>query len=84
LTRGSEASFKIPRPIGYRVGLKEEEILLNTYAIRIHRPRPCLLVRVLAEVGVEGKKDSNNLVFPMGILRGSHRKVPIGKASGKI
>jgi hypothetical protein len=36
-----------------------------------------LLVRVLGEVGAEGKKDSNNRIFSMGILRGGHRKVPI-------
>jgi len=49
---------------------------LNTQVIRIYRPQPYLLVGVLEEVGVEGKKDSNNRAFPMGILRG-HRKVPI-------
>ncbi len=67
----------MPRPIGYRVDIKEEEISLNTYAIRIHRPRPYLLVRILEEVEAEGEIDSNNRVFPMGISRGSHRKVPI-------
>ncbi len=43
----------------------------------IIRRQTYLLARVLGEVGVEGKKDLNNRVFPMGILRGSHRKVPI-------
>ncbi len=50
---------------------------MNTYVIRIYRPQPYLLVGVLEEVGVEGKKDSNIRLFSMGILRG-HRKVQIG------
>jgi hypothetical protein len=42
---------------------------------------PYLLVGVLEEVGVDGKKDSNIRLFSMGILRG-HRKVPIGWLQG--
>ena len=49
---------------------------MNTFVIRIYRPQPYPLVRVLEEVGVEGKKDSNNRVLSMGIL-GGHKKVPM-------
>ena len=49
---------------------------MNTSVILIYRPWSYLLVGVLGEVGVEGKKDSNNRVFSMGVF-GSHRKVPI-------
>jgi hypothetical protein len=54
---------------------------LNTFVIRIYRPQAHLLVGFLEEVGVEGKKDSNNRRFSMGIF-GGHRKVPIGWLQG--
>jgi hypothetical protein len=54
---------------------------LNTDVIGIYRPQAHLLVGFLEEVGVEGKKDSNNRRFSMGIL-GAHRKVPIGWLHG--
>jgi len=47
----------------------------------IIRAQPYLLVGALEEVGVDGKKDSNNRRFSMGIL-GSRRKVPIGWLQG--
>jgi hypothetical protein len=40
-----------------------------------------LLVGVLGEVGVEGRKDSMDFVFSMRIL-GSHKKVPIRRLQG--
>jgi hypothetical protein len=56
---------------------------LNTFVIRIYLPQPYMLVGVLEEVGVDGKKDSNNRRFSMGILRG-HRKVPIRWLQGSL
>jgi hypothetical protein len=57
---------------------------LNSYGIRIYLLQSCLLVGFLEEVGVEGKKDSNNHVLSMGIFWEGHKKVPIRKASGRI
>ena len=56
---------------------------MNTCVIRIYRPQPYLLVGVLEEIGVEGKKNSNNRVFSMGIFEG-HRKVPIRWLHGEL
>ena len=54
---------------------------MNTDVNHIYRPRSYLLVGGLEEIGVDGKKDSNNRVFSMGIL-GAHRKMPIRGLQG--
>ncbi len=50
------------------VGVMEDSII---------RRQTYLLVRVLGEVGAEGKKDPNSCVTSVEMLGGSRRKVPI-------
>ena len=57
---------------------------MKIYFIFVYLSQPYLLVRILEEVGIKGKEDSENRAFPMVILRGGHTKVPIIKASGKF